>query len=272
MPGSSTWAGDSRIKGLVMLVLILGAAALGAYTYYTYKQSQYIYSGPNTISVQGKGEIFAKPDIATFSFAVEAEAVDAAGAQEKSATAMNAIVDYLKNDGKVEEKDIKTSGYSLNPKYRWEQGICTQFGCPNGKQILEGYTVSQIVTVKVRDTAKAGDLISNVGTKGATNISGLSFTIDDDEALKRQARELAIKDAKENAQKLSQDLGMRLGRMMNYWEDQGGYPVPMYDMAMSARAESMNGMGGDEMKAMSPSIPSGENTITSNVTIVYEIK
>jgi uncharacterized protein len=185
---------------------------------------------------------------------------------------MNAIVEYLKNGGKVEEKDIKTSGYALNPKYRWEQGICTQWGgCPNGKQILEGYTVSQTVTVKVRETGKAGDLISNVGTKGATNISGLSFTIDDDEKLKREARELAIADAKENAKKLASDLDVRLGRMMNYWEDQGGYPMPMYDMAMSARAESMDGIGGG-MKAMSPSIPSGENTITSNVTIVYEIK
>ncbi len=268
MPGSPTWAGDARIKGLVMLVLIVGATALGAYTYYTVKQSQYIYSGPNTISVTGKGEVFAKPDIATFSFAVEAEDKEAAGAQEKSASAMNAIVEYLKNDGKVEEKDIKTSGYALNPKYRWEQGICTQFGCPNGKQILEGYTVSQTVTVKVRDTAKAGDLISNVGSKGATNISGLSFTIDDDEALKRQARELAIKDARENADKLANDLGTRLGRMMNFWEDQGGTPMPMYDMAMSARADGMGGME----KIIAPTIPSGENTITSNVTIVYEIK
>lgn len=267
MPGFHAWADDKRIKSLVILVLVLSAASLAAYSFYTYKQSQSLYAS-NTISVSGKGEIFAKPDIASFSFSVEAEALDAAAAQEKSAESMNAIVSHLKENG-IEDKDIKTSGYSLNPKYRWEQGICTQFGCPNGKQILEGYTVSQSVTVKVRDTAKAGDLISNVGEKGATNISGLSFTIDDDEKLKRDARELAIKDARENAKKLADDLGVRLGRMMNYWEDQtGGYPMPMYD--------TMSSMGGEgmarEAKMMAPSIPSGENTITSMVTIVYEIK
>lgn len=226
-----------------------------------------MFGGQNTVSVAGKGEIFAKPDIATFSFSVDAEAPDAVAAQKKSADSINAIYAYLKANG-IDEKDIKTSGYALDPKYRWEQGVCTQWNCPEGKQILEGYRVNQTITVKVRVTAKAGDLISNVGENGATNISGLSFTIDDDEKLKREARELAIKDARENAKKLADDLGVRLGRMVSYYENQGGYPVPMYNMAMSER--SSDSMGAS-MKS-SPSIPTGENTITSNVTIVYELR
>lgn len=268
MSGFQSWADDKRIKLLVILVLILSVVSLGAYSYSTYKQSKYIFGGQNTVSVAGKGEIFAKPDLATFSFSVDAEAPDAAAAQEKSATAINAIYEYLKGNG-VEEKDIKTSGYALNPKYRWEQAACTPYGgCPQGKQILEGYQVNQTITVKVRDTAKAGDLISNVGENGATNISGLSFTIDDDEKLKREARELAIKDARENAKKLADDLGVRLGRMVSYYEDQG-YPTPMYDMAQSYRGESA-GMSKDA--SFAPSLPSGENTITSNVTIIYELR
>lgn len=272
MPGFQSWAEDRRIKGLVFVVLILAAVALSAYSYYTYKQSQYVFTGPNTISVSGKGEIFAKPDIASFSFSVDAEAVTANEAQEKSAKAMNDIVAYLKENG-IEEKDIKTSYYNLNPKYRWEQDtkavICTQWGCPpqEGKQVLDGYQVNQTVEVKIRDTAKAGDLISGVGTKGATNISGLAFTIDDDEKLKRDARELAIADARENAKMLADDLGVRLGRMMNYWEDQAGGPQPMYYAKEAAMGDSM-GMGG----GVAPSVPTGENTITSNVTIVYEIR
>ncbi len=269
MPGFQSWAEDRRIKGLVILVLLGAVCALGMYSYQTYKQSKYASTGPITISVQGKGEVMAKPDIATFSFSVLAEAEDAAAAQEQSAKALNAIVAYLTENG-IAEKDIKTSYYNLNPKYRWEQDRtqCTQWGCPEGRQVLEGYQVNQTVEVKVRDTAQAGDLISGVGTKGATNISGLNFTIDDDESLKREAREMAIKNARENADKLAQDLGVHLGRMMNYWEDQGGYPVPMY-------AAKAAGMGGDMAvmeSAIAPSVPTGENTITSNVTIVYEIR
>lgn len=268
MQGFQSWADDKRLKVLVILVLVLAGTALSAYSYFTFKQSNYVNGGPNTISVAGKGEIFAKPDIATFSFSVEADAPDAVAAQKKSADAMNTIVAYLK-ENKVEEKDIKTSSYSLNPKYRYEQATCIQqYNCPPGKQVLDGYQVSQTVTIKVRDTAKAGDLISNVGTKGATNISGLTFTIDDDAKLKRDARELAIKDARENAKKLAQDLGEHLGRMMGYYETEGGYPIPMYN------AKAMDSRGGSRMTeaAVAPSIPTGENTITSNVTIVYELR
>lgn len=272
MPGFNTWADDKRIKGLVILVLILAAVALSAYSYYTYKQSRYAFTGPNTISVAGKGEIMAKPDIGSFSFSVDAEGADAKAAQEKSATAMNAVVEYLKQNG-VEDKDIKTSNYYLTPKYEWQTEtkdvVCTQWGCPpqNGKQVQTGFMVNQTVEVKVRDTAKAGDLITGVGQKGATNISQLSFTIDDMEALQRQAREMAIKDARENAAKLADDLGVRLGRMMNYWEDQGGMPMPM----MYAAKDSM-ASGAMMESAIAPSVPTGENSVVSNVTIVYEIR
>jgi uncharacterized protein len=265
MPGFSSWAADGRLKTLVLAVLILSAVALAMYSYYTYKQTRAIFAS-NTISVSGKGEVFAKPDIATFTFAVEAEAVEAADAQDKSAQDMNAIVEYLKGSG-IEDKDIKTSGYSLNPKYRYEQGTCTQWACPPGKQILEGYTVNQMVSVKVRETGKAGDLISGVGTKGATNISGLSFTIDDDQKLKADARDMAIKDARKNAERLAGSLGVRLGRMTSFFENDAGGPIPMY-ASMDA---SMGGMAKNERAAIAPSIPTGENTITSNVSIVYEI-
>ena len=78
MPGFESWAGDKRIKTLVILVLLLAATALSAYSYFTFKQSHYIYGGPNTVSVAGKGEIFAKPDIASFSFSVAGEPVSIA--------------------------------------------------------------------------------------------------------------------------------------------------------------------------------------------------
>lgn len=267
MSGFQSWAEDKRIKTLVMLVLILTVVALGSYSYVTYTQSQNIAPGQNNISVAGKGEIFAKPDIASFTFSVDADAPDATAAQKKSADSMNAIVAYLKEQG-IADKDAKTSNYSLSPKYRWEQAMCVQsFNCPPGKQILDGYSVSQSVTVKVRDTAKAGDLISNVGTKGATNISGLTFTIDDIEKLKRDARELAIKDARANAEKLASDLGVHLGRIMTYSEDQGGgYPPIMYDKVMSMSAGARNA------PEAAPAVPTGENTITSNVSIVYELR
>jgi uncharacterized protein YggE len=181
---------------------------------------------------------------------------------------MNAILAYLKESG-VEDKDIKTEYYNLVPEYDYPQvGICTQWGCPpQGEPKLKGYQVSQSVSVKVRDTAKAGELVSGVGGKGAMNVSSLSFTIDDVEKLNAEARKLAIEDAKVKAKELAKNLDSRLIRMNGYWEEQGGYPMPY-----------ANGMGGDMMMkaesamATPANLPIGENKITLRVNISYEIK
>ena len=180
---------------------------------------------------------------------------------------MNTILAYLEGEG-VEDKDIKTQYYNLNPKYRYEERVCSSNSYwPPGEPVIDGYEVSQTVTVKVRDLDTAGDLISGAGERGATNISSLQFTIDDETVLKAEARKKAIADAKEKASELAEDLGVHITRMVGFYENEDGQ-YPMYnagyggDMAMN---ESF------DMKS-APAMPRGENSITSNVTITYEVK
>jgi hypothetical protein len=107
--------------------------------------------------------------------------------------------------------------------------------------------------------------LSGIGEFGATNISGLSFSQDNQDALVREARDKAIKDARDQAKALAKSLGVNLGDIISFYENQG-YPSPMY----YAKGSAM-GMGGGEI-ADSARVPSGENKIISNVTITYEIK
>lgn len=255
------------VRALLVLALVGLVAAFGAYTYQTLKTAKYQYMGPTTINVRGEGEVFAKPDIGSFSFSVRAEGVDAAEAQTKSAEAINGILAYLTEAG-VEDKDVKTTNYNLYPTYNYGEDRVCAWGqyCPPIDPVIDGYEVSQTVTVKVRDLDKSGDLISGVGGKGATDISGLSFTIDDESELKAEAREKAIVEAKEKAKELAKDLDVRIVRMVGFYEEEN-YPMPYY-----------GGYGGAEM-AMSkdsmgsaPGMPTGENTIKSTVNITYEIK
>ena len=170
---------------------------------------------------------------------------------------------YLKDQG-IEDKDIKTAGYSVYPRYEYQNQPCSQYYCPEGERTLKGYEVSQTITVKVRETDNAGKLLSGVGELGATNISGVEFSIDDEEGLKRDARKIAIEDAQKQAEELADDLGVNLVRIIGFNET-GNYPVyAMYDKAM--------GMGGGPEIAVAPEIPKGENTITSDITITYQIK
>lgn len=250
---------------LVSLVLLGIVAALGAYTHTTLKESKYLYTGPTTISVSGEGEVLAVPDIGSFSFTVNESGSDASVALEASATKINDVIAALKEAG-VEEKDIKTQSYNLYPKYRYESKPCLAGSfCPQ-EQVQDGFEVSQTISVKVRDLDNAGSLISLVGSMEVSNISSLSFTIDDDEVLKAEARAKAIAQAKEKAQVLATDLGVTLGEMISYYEDES------YDRPYQY------GMGGDmrfmaeEAAFNAPEMPLGENMTTSRVKLTYRVK
>lgn len=255
---------QSYIRALVALLLLCAIFALGAYAQITLKQASYGPMGPNTISISGVGEVFATPDIGEFSFSVRAEGEDATTAQRDSATAINAIYGYLKDEG-VAEKDIKTEGYNLRPQYRYEERVCVSGSfCPPGKQVLDGYEVTQTIRVKVRDLDKAPSLISGVGEKGATDISDLNFTIDDESALKAEARTAAINDAQAKAVATAQALNVRLVKLVGYYEDVEEKGVPFAYGAME-RSVMM------DMAEPVPSLPIGENMIRQNVTLIFEI-
>ena len=253
---AATWA-----LGFLALFLLVSTIS-------EFKSLRFIGSGvaaTNTISVNGEGEVFAVPDTATFSVTVREKAKEVKDAQDAATKKGNDIIAYLK-DGGVEEKDIKTVDYSVSPDYEWSQGACPQGGYCPGKQALVGYQVSQTLSVKVRDTKKAGDLLSGVGSRGATEVSGLSFTIDDEDALKAEARDKAIVQAKEKAEVLAKSLGVSLVRVVGFSESGDGREI--YYAKTSAALGI--GMGGDVYTA--PEIPAGENKIVSNVSIVYEIR
>jgi len=250
------------IKALVVLILFGTFMSLVAYSKLTFRDSKYGEYGMASITVTGDGEVMAVPDIGSFSFSVLAEGKDAATAQSDSATKINDVMAYLRDAG-IEDKDIKTTDYNLNPKYRYEELECRAGYCPTNR-VIDGYEVSQTVTVKVRDLDNAGNLITGVGDKGATNISSLSFTVDDDAVLRDQARELAIADAKTRAERLAKDLGVTLVRITGYYEDEGykyGYGGYAADsVSLEARA------------ATAPSIPTGENTYKASVNVSFEIR
>lgn len=229
----------------------------------------------STIMVSGSGEAYAIPDIATFTFSVVELGSTVKQAQEKADAKINKALAIIR-EAEVEDKDIKTTGYSVYPKYDWEQRPCAMevstsgvsYPCATGKNVLTGYEVNQTLTIKVRDTEKVGDLVTKIGAVSVSNISGVDFTVDDRDVFVAQAREEAIADAKVKAKKLAKQLGVRLGRIL-YYNENGNYPM-YYGMAEG------KGGGADMMtSSVAPRVaelPKGETKITSEITITYEIK
>ena len=164
----------------------------------------------------------------------------------------------------VEDKDITTSDFNAYPKYEYKRVLCAlDVPCPSGQQLV-GYDVTETITVKVRKVDNAGKVIDAVTTAGVTNVSGLDFTVDNPDDLQRQAREKAIAKAKTKAENLASDLDVVLVRIVSFSENGGGYPGPVY-----MKANMATGMGSAES---APTLPTGQNKITSNVSITYEIR
>lgn len=206
---------------------------------------------PNTITVSGEGKVLVKPDIAIINIGVIKEDLDLAKAQQSAAEIMGNLTKFLK-ENKVKDKDIKTTSYSISPRYDYKEG----------EQKLRGYEVFQNLEVKIRDLGKVGAILSGAASRGANQVGSLTFSVDDPKKAKEEARAMAIKEAKEKAGKLSADLGVSLKTIVSYGESEGGTPPPIF-----ARAESF-GVGGPGVLPT----PEGENEIRVSVSLTYEIK
>lgn len=244
---------------IIIAVLIIG----GSVWSYARTYSRSIQpSSFRSFSVAGQGKVVAKPDVAVFTFNVISEGgTDIASLQRDNADRGNKINSFLKEQG-IADKDIKTEQYSLTPRY--QNTFCRIGVCPPPS--IVGYTVTQGVTVKVRNFAKIGTILSGVVERGANNVSQLNFTIDDPVAVENEARAKAIAEAREKAKLVARAGGFSVGRLLGI--DEGGRPY--YNETYSMKGL---GMTADSTSAPlpAPTIEPGSQDVLVNVTLRYEI-
>mgnify|MGYP001608250490 FL=1 len=165
----------------------------------------------------------------------------------------------------IAEKDIKTLSYSISPQYSYPvpclSGLCPAYEDRTPR--ITGYHVSETIQVTVRDLTKVGELLGGLGELEIRGVNGPAFALDDSTAGYNAAREDAIEKAKTQAGLLAKQLGVRLGKIVNFSESSGGYAYPM-----------MYGVGRETSasKADTPEIPAGENTYNASVSVTYEIR
>ncbi|MEK7148294.1 MAG: SIMPL domain-containing protein [Patescibacteria group bacterium] len=269
MENSNEKSKANLFKALTVFAL-LGTVLVGAMVITEVKAYRFIGGGvsaTNTISVEGTAEVFAAPDIANISFTIREEAAKVSDAQDKVAKKTKIALAGVRKLG-VADKDIKTQNYSSYPKYEWREGTvtCQGLNCPPprpGKQVIVGYEVSQSVSIKVRNLESVNALVDGLATAGVTEMQGPNFAIDDEDGLKAEARKQAIDKARAKAEVLAGDLGVTLVRIVSFSEG-GNYPI--YSRTMMSAEKSM--LSSDSL----PEIPQGEEKITSNVTVTYEIR
>lgn len=256
---------EKNQKLIVIISVLLGLFLLAS-TVKTMRESRFVGSGltpTSTISVSGKGEVEKSPDTAKISFSIRSEKKVLKDAQNEVSTKIDAIKKDLLAAG-VEEKYIKTDSYTSYPQYDYPQVACYGINCKPTTPVLRGYEVSHAITVSIKDLEKVDAVLGVLGKDAVTDMSGPNFGFEDDKAVAREARDIAITDAKGEADKLAKSLGVKLVRIVSFTEGGNGYPAPLYARDMMA--------SGVATKEATPVVPVGVQKVESNVTIVYEIR
>lgn len=204
------------------------------------------------ITVQGTATISLKPDQASISLGVDAQASTAAQAQANASKAMAAVIAAVKGQG-VADADLATQGISLNPSYGDQ--------APNGSPRVTGYQADQSVSVKVHDLDKVGPVIDAGVAAGATSVGGISFSLADPTVATNQARGMAVNDAHARAQALATAAGVTLGAPISITEESATQP-PIYYGALDAAAAPG--------KVATPVQP-GTTDVTVTINVVYSI-
>ncbi len=207
----------------------------------------------HTISVESQGKVTVVPDIAMTNMGMTAEAPTVAEAQQKNTDTMNKLIERLKALG-IESRDIQTANYNVYPQYNYTEAE---------GQVLKGYQVSQNVTIKIRNLQNANKVLALAGEVGLNNVSGITFTIDDRDVYKAQAREIAIKKVHEKAEALSRSLGVQIVGIVAYNEYEAGQTdYPFYKSNLVAE---------DAARSVSPSIEPGSTDVILSVNVTYQI-
>lgn len=213
-------------------------------------------AAPSTLTLSADGVVSAAPDTAIVSLGAVQEAETADAALTANNAAMNKMLAALKQAG-VADKDIATSGFTIDPVivYPPQKSDGTQ-EAPK----ITGYRVSNAVTVKLRDIAKAGGLLDKVIRVGANDVRGVGFTVDDQDSLMDQARVAALKTVETRAALYAKTAGFTLKRILSVSEGtQDHPPMPM----MMAKAAPQ----GDSVP-----LAAGEQDIRATVNVTWEIE
>jgi uncharacterized protein YggE len=203
------------------------------------------------LNVSAQGEAKRVPDIARMSTGVVTRAADANAAMRANAEQMAKVVAAIKAAG-IAEKDVQTSGINLNPTYQYRD---------NQPPAITGYEASNTVSMTVRDIPKLGKILDSLAAVGANQINGPSFDVDKKDEALDEARRKAVASAQARAEMYAKTLGMKVRRIVSISEG-GSFapPIPMARGVMAMKAE-----------AADTSVSPGENTLSVNLDVVFEL-
>ncbi len=242
-----------RLAGALMLVAVAFGATAGQ-SWADSDASSHRGAAQRVITVSGTGQVAGAPDMAIINLGVETQAKTAREALSQNSTALAQVVQRLKGSG-IADRDLQTSNFNIMPEFkRYPRG-------ETGPQVIIGYTVSNMLTVRVRDLDTLGPILDAAVSDGANRFRNLSFTFSEPEPLAMEAKRRAVRNARALAELYAEEAGVTLGPVLRIREGGGGER----DLARG-RATMM------AEAAPPPPMQAGESTVFASVAITYALK
>lgn len=241
----------SNLAILLAAILVFGMPMTSSAT----PQTSPAYAMPadgTLLSVSASADAKRVPDVANISTGVVTQAVDANAAMRDNAMQMDKVMAAIRKAG-IAERDIQTSGISLNPQYNYRD---------NAPPTITGYQASNTVSVTVRDLAKLGKVLDTLVEQGANQVNGPSFEVDKPDEAYDEARVGALKAAQSRAKTYADALGLKVRRIVSISEGGSAMPRPMPMVRM---------MAADAGMAKETSVSPGETTLSVNLDVVFEL-
>src|SRR5215467_13708279 len=155
---------------------------------------------PRVVRVMGTAEVKVVPDRAVIQLGVEKQNINARTAKQLADAASRKILATIGGAG-IDDKDVQTISFSLHPQFDYRRG-----------QRLTGFAAQQTLSVTVRDLAKLDSLLEALIQSGGNRINSIEYETSDLRKYRDQARDLAVKAAREKAQALAKALGQEIGK------------------------------------------------------------
>jgi len=212
-----------------------------------------------TLTVVATGSVTAPPDTAFVTLGMDTTGKSLTEAQRQNSATIQKVMERLR-ELKIDKERIQTAAFTVSPQYKPPSKRPSD--APPAPPEIVGYSISNTITIEVRDVEKVGTVIEEVLAAGANHFHGLRWALRDEQQARLNALKIAAGVAREKATALSQAVNVKLGRLMNVTEGSRVVaPMPRVGRAMAA----MEGAGGEVP------ISSGEMKVEATVTLIYEI-
>lgn len=252
-----------QMSGSIVGVLLICATIVWGMMYYVGHMKSSIGAKTtetagiiNTISVNGNGKVYGKPDIMNIQVGITDIAPTSREAQAKVDMGIKKVLDALHANA-VEDKDIQTYEYSLAQEIDWNSSM---------RKVI-GQRATQRLMIKIRgiqkDSTRSSKIIDAIALINGVEVSSIQFDMDDKTELYSAARELAYKKAEQKAGELSKLAGLSLAKPVSIKETQVEPYITPFQNSFAGKMESAD---------LSAQIPAGQLEVTVQLEVIFGLK